>query len=210
MSESPDDFNEVEDFDTRLGRRLFALRTERGLSIEALAENSGVSRAMISRIERGESSPTAVVLNKLSIGLGMLLPALFDRNSYRQKPAGYPLCARREQAEWRDPASGYIRRTLTPSGAAQPFQLSEIRFPSGGRVTFENAFGHRRVWQQIWMLEGEMHLRLGATSARLVAGDCMAMTLDAPISFHNPGSKVARYLVAISDIAARPARRRRR
>ena len=187
------------DFDQRLGMRLHALRTERGLSLEALAENSGVSRAMISRIERGESSPTAVVLNKLSIGLGMLLPALFDQNSYRQKSARHPVAARTDQMEWRDPATGYTRRTLTPSGAAQPFQLSEIRFPAGARVTFENAFGPKKVYQQIWMLEGGLRLRLGSTDVRLQAGDCMAMTLDAPISFHNPGRRAARYLVAISD-----------
>ena len=56
----------------------------------------------------------------------------------------------------------------------------------------------RQVHQQIWMLKGEMMISLGAVSRRLTAGDCMAMTLDEPITFHNPGASPARYLVAIA------------
>ena len=65
----------------RLGRRLKATRLMRGLTLEQLAERSGVSRAMISRVERGESSPTAALLDRLCAGLGIVLSALFhDEN----------------------------------------------------------------------------------------------------------------------------------
>jgi uncharacterized cupin superfamily protein len=77
-------------------------------------------------------------------------------------------------------------------------QLSEIRFPAGARVTFENAFGELTMHQQIWMIEGSLELRLGNELTPLGPGDCMAMTLDQPITFHNPGKKEARYLVAIA------------
>jgi transcriptional regulator with XRE-family HTH domain len=78
------------DFNQRVAARVRELRDQRGLSIESLAHRSGVSRAMISRIERAESSPTAVVLNKLSIGLGVLLPTLFGAASsrYNNRSAG--------------------------------------------------------------------------------------------------------------------------
>jgi transcriptional regulator with XRE-family HTH domain len=191
---------EHSDFTLRIANRLRELRDERGLSIEALAQRSGVSRAMISRIERGESSPTAVVLNKLSIGLGVLLPALFGSasSSYRIAAPPKTVTTQRDQPEWRDPASGYTRRTLTPSDAVRPLQLSEIRFPAGAHVTFENAFGHKKVHQQIWILEGSMHVQLGRDAHHLKSGDCMVMTLDRPITFHNAGRKAARYLVAIA------------
>jgi len=58
--------------------RLRALRAERGLSLDALAQASGVSRAMISRIERGETSPTASLLGRLCAGLGTDLGWLFQ------------------------------------------------------------------------------------------------------------------------------------
>jgi transcriptional regulator with XRE-family HTH domain len=187
------------DINEQLARRLVQLREELGLSIAQLADRSGVSRAMISRIERAESSPTATVLNKLSIGLGTLLPNLFGAESYAEPRLQQrdPVASRKGQPEWRDPDTGYRRRTLTPATAAQPLQLSEIHFPPGARVTFENAFGDAKVMQQVWMLDGSLELRLGKEVTQLKSGDCMAMTLDRPITFHNPGKKDARYLVAI-------------
>ena len=66
------------DLNQRIAERVRELRAARGLSLDALASKSSVSRSMISLIERGESSPTAVVLEKLAAGLGVMLAALFD------------------------------------------------------------------------------------------------------------------------------------
>ena len=66
------------DVTQRLARRLKSLREERGWSLDALALRSGVSRSNISLIERGQSSPTASVLDKLSAGLGVTLASLFE------------------------------------------------------------------------------------------------------------------------------------
>jgi transcriptional regulator with XRE-family HTH domain len=187
------------DINEQIARRVAQLRDERGLSIDDLAARSGVSRAMIYRIENNKSSPTAVVLNKLSTGLGVLLPTLLGPGSYREPRLQQrnPVASKRGQAEWQDPETGYRRRTLTPATAGQPMQLSEIRFPAGAKVTFENSLGPVQVHQQIWMLSGFMDLRVGNEISHLGAGDCMAMTLDQPISFHNPGKTEARYLVAV-------------
>jgi transcriptional regulator with XRE-family HTH domain len=197
------------DITHRLAKRLHTLRTERGLSIEYLAARSGVSRAMISRIERAESSPTAVVLNKLSTGLGVLLPTLFGESSDGAPRERDPVAKRRDQPLWRDPESSYTRRTLTPPSAPPSFQLTEVLFPAGARVSFDNSIGATNIHQQIWLLKGEMEIRLGKQPWRLAAGDCMAMQLDQPISFHNPGKVPARYLVAIADTACKTARRRK-
>src|SRR4051812_43252941 len=96
----------------RIAGRVRELRAARELTLDALAERSGVSRAMISRVERGESSPTAVVLDKLATGLGVALSALFDAPS----PEPSPVARRADQPLWRDPASGYLRRNLSPPG----------------------------------------------------------------------------------------------
>src|SRR5947209_18270610 len=104
----------------RIADRVRELRAARGLSLDALATRSGVSRSMISVIERGESSPTAVVLEKLSVGLGVPLASLFDAPADDAAlPAG-PVARRVDQPEWRDPASGYLRRNVSPAGLAQP------------------------------------------------------------------------------------------
>src|SRR5579885_35027 len=119
----------------RIAERVRGLRAARGLSLDALAGRCGVSRSMISLVARGESSPTAVVLEKLAAGLGVTLASLFDPPEDR--PAGSPVARRKDQPEWRDPASGYVRRNVSPPGVPQPFRIVEVHFPPGGRVAFE-------------------------------------------------------------------------
>jgi transcriptional regulator with XRE-family HTH domain len=182
----------------RLARRVRDLRAGRSLSLHALAIRSGVSRSMISLIERGESSPTAVVLEKLAAGLGVTMAALFEGRADGGQSSG-PVARRGDQPEWRDPASGYLRRNVTPPAAGQPMQIVEVRFPAGARVAFESASRGVRVHQQVWMLSGALDVTLGHDRHRLREGDCLAMQLDLPILFHNPSRKAARYAVVIAS-----------
>src|SRR5512147_2150584 len=119
------------DINQRIAGRVRDLRSATGLSLESLSQRSGVSRSMISLIERGESSATAVVLEKLATSLGVALAGLFDAPP--AEPAS-PLARRRSQPQWRDPASGYLRRNVTPTGIAAPLQLVEVEFPPGAKV----------------------------------------------------------------------------
>jgi transcriptional regulator with XRE-family HTH domain len=192
------------DINDRLAERVRELRAAHGLSLDALASRSGVSRSMISLIERGEASPTAVVLEKLSVGLGVTMASLFDAPGCNRPASSDPLARRDDQPQWRDPASGYVRRNVSPPGAPQPMQIVEVRFPPGGRVTFETASRELRVYQQVWLLEGAIDITLGSERHRLREGDCLAMQLDRPAMFHNPHRKPARYVVVMaSDAVAR-------
>ncbi|HEX7981391.1 MAG TPA: helix-turn-helix domain-containing protein [Gemmatimonadaceae bacterium] len=183
----------------RIADRVRELRAARGLSLDALATRSGVSRSMISVIERGESSPTAVVLEKLSVGLGVPLARLFDAPAEDEMlPAG-PVARRADQPEWRDPASGYLRRNVSPSGVGQPFQIVEVEFPPRARVAFETGARDVRVDQQVWVLDGCIDVTWGDERFRLREGDCLAMQLDRPIMFHNATRKPARYAVVIAS-----------
>ena len=183
----------------RIAARVRELRRARGLSLEGLSGKSGVSRSMISLVERGESSPTAVVLEKLAVGLGVTLASLFDAPAAAGRTASGPLARRDEQPSWRDPASGYRRRNVSPPGAPQPMQIVEVHFPPGGRVAFENGARDFRVHQQVWVLAGTIDVTLGAERHRLREGDCLAMQLDRPTMFHNPTRKPTRYAVVIAS-----------
>jgi len=187
------------DLNRRIAERVRDLRAGRGLSLDALASKSGVSRSMISLIERGESSPTAVVLAKLAAGLGVTLATLFDEPTSTARARGGPVARRAEQPQWQDPASGYVRRNVSPPGVPQPMQIVEVQFPPGGRVAFENGARDVRVHQLVWLLEGAIDVTLGAERHRLHAGDCLAMQLDRPTVFHNPTRKPARYAVVIAS-----------
>lgn len=183
----------------QIAGRVRELRAAQGLSLDALAGKSGVSRSMLSLIERGESSPTAVILEKLAAGLRVTLASLFDAPAAAdQKPSG-PVARREDQAQWQDPASGYLRRNVSPPGMPQPMQIVEVHFPAGARVAFETGARDALVYQQIWLLEGTMDITTGKERHRLRAGDCLAMQLDCPTLFHNPTRKPARYAVVVAS-----------
>lgn len=189
----------------RIAATLRDLRAARGLSLDTLADRSGVSRSMISLIERGESSPTAVILDRLATGLSVTLASMFDGADADVPPPRGPVARRADQPEWTDPESGYVRRNVSPSGAAHPMRIVDVRFPAGGRVAFDTGARDARVVQQVWVLDGAIDITIGRVRHRLSEGDCLAMQLDRPTMFHNPTRKPARYAVVIASEA--PSRR---
>lgn len=185
---------ETTDFQQLLAARLRQLREQQGWSLEALAELAGVSRSNISSIERGQSSPTAAVLDRLATALGIPLASLFA--GLQSTPSESPCYRHDEQAVWVDPASGYQRRRLTALQGA-PLQMVEVTFPAGQRVRYEPLPLAAHWHQQIWMLAGEMQIATAEASWHLLTGDCLCMGIDGGTEFFNPGAVPARYLVAL-------------
>jgi transcriptional regulator with XRE-family HTH domain len=183
------------DINQRLARQLSKLRLERRLSIEELSHRSGVSRAMISRIERAESSPTVNVLNNIAAGLGVLLPEVFGPSSYRVPGLRLrnPVATRASQPEWVDSLTGCRRRTLTPSTARTSTQLFEVVVPPAARLLIDNA-GSAAIQRQIWVLRGKLEIHVGDESTRLAAGDCMVLAGEGVVTLCNAGDANARYV----------------
>jgi len=173
------------------------------MTLDALAAKCDVSRSMISLVERGESSPTAVVLDKIATGLRVPLAALFDDAS---APAS-PLSRRGDRTPWRDPQSGYVRRNISPANFPSPIQIVEIVLPPGARVAYETGARDVSIHQQIWVQEGAVEVTLGQLTHRLAEDDCLAMRLDEPTAFRNPTRKPARYLVILAGERSRAPRR---
>jgi transcriptional regulator with XRE-family HTH domain len=194
------DFMDINDL---IAHRLRELRDAQGFSLAALAERSGVSKSQISLIERGESSATATVLDKLSAALGVTVASLFEKTA---EEAPSPVSRFEDQPVWTDPGSGYVRRNLSPA-VHSPIQLVEVSFPAGQRVAYETSARDVDVHQQVWLIEGRMEVSVGSTLWTLDAGDCLAMRLDQPIAYHNPTDKPARYLVSLVTQAHKPPRR---
>jgi transcriptional regulator with XRE-family HTH domain len=193
------------DINARIARRVRELRDAQGFSLDALAERSGVSRSNISLIERGQSSPTAAVLDKLAAGLGVTVASLFE-DSVAPTAEPSPMARVAEQPVWTDPASGYVRRNVSPA-ARSPIQLVDVVFPAGRRVAYDSSAREVEIHQQVWMIDGVMEMTVGDAHWRLETGDCLAMRLDRPIVYCNPTRKPARYLVALATLPFVPTRR---
>ncbi|MEJ0011626.1 MAG: XRE family transcriptional regulator [Bauldia sp.] len=182
-----------EQVDRAIGERVHALRATSKMTLEGLAERSGVSRAMLSRIERGESSPTAQLLNRVCAGLGVTLSALFAAAT----PTASPLRRRSEQTTWTDPGVGYVRRVVSPAGTGSAAEIVEVDFPANASVSFDDS-RFAGVDQHIVILAGAMEMTIDGAIHRLEKGDCLYMRLDQSIRFRNPTRKAARYLVVVS------------
>lgn len=187
----------MEDINIRIAQQVREIRLARGYTLDILASRCQVSRSAISLIERGEASPTAVVLEKLANGLGVPLTQLFVSPQNTQSPQ--PMVRRTQQAEWKDPETGYIRRQVSPPNWKSPFQIVEIEFPAQSRVTYETSTNSKVVLQQIWVIEGQIDIQLGENFYALQEGDCLAMQLDQPIIYSNPSSKAARYILVVCN-----------
>lgn len=198
-------YNGRMDINVIIARRLRALRDAQQLSLDSLATSSGVSRSNISLIERGQSSASATVLDKLAAALGVTLASLFEDDK-TAVVAPSPVSRAIDQRVWTDPASGYVRRNLSPA-VPSAIQLVEVNFPAGQRVAYDSIMRNADIHQQVWMIAGVMEIIAGDEQWRLKAGDCLAMPLDQPIVYFNPGRSSSRYLVALATPPIRPTRR---
>ncbi|TIY01672.1 MAG: helix-turn-helix transcriptional regulator, partial [Mesorhizobium sp.] len=98
--------NIANDISATIGRRIRSERTLRDWSLAELADRSDVSKAMLSTIERGKTSPTAALLVRVAAAFGMTLSTLIARAELQ----GGGLLRESDQPLWRDPATGYVRR----------------------------------------------------------------------------------------------------
>jgi len=179
-------------FDQELGTRLQSLRAQQGLSLGALADRSGVSKTMIARVERAESSATAALLGRLCAGLGVRLSSLI---AAADRPAT-PLSRFPDQPVWRDPKTGYLRRQVSPPAASSSLEITEITLPPGKKVAYR-AWTANAYAQQILVLSGELHLRTGDERFVLRKGDCLDFDVLRPNAFENRGKTFGRYLIII-------------
>lgn len=166
-------------------------RMARDWSLADLAERSGVSKAMISKIERGEASPTATVLGKLSGAFGLSLSALL---ALAEQP-GERISRRASQPVWQDPETGYIRRALSPPERGM-LELLEIELPPRAQVAYPaSAFVFQH--QQILVTQGTLLFDEGGQRHRLERGDCLQLGPPVDCSFSNPAATACRYLIAL-------------
>lgn len=176
-----------------ISERLKSLRARAGLTLDELANRSGVSRAMISRIERAEASPTAALLARLSEALGLSLSAFFADDG----PTTSPVSRHADQKLWRDPHTGYVRRSVSPPGMPSRVDIVEVDFPPHARVSFPPREESRIMTQHVWLFQGVLEMVIGETIHTLHPGDCLFMDIGDAFDFHNPSDKPARYAVIL-------------
>lgn len=182
----------VDNLGRRLAQRIRLERDGRGWSLAELAERSGVSKATISKIERAEVSPTAVVLVRLASAFDLTLAGLL----LRAEGAGERLSRAAGQPVWRDPETGYVRRQVF-SRPDHPVELVRVELPARQRVTLP-ASSYAHIRQLVWVQSGSLVITEGSERHALAAGDCLGFGLPAETTFANETNATCTYVVALA------------
>jgi transcriptional regulator with XRE-family HTH domain len=174
-----------------IAARVRSEREARGWSLGDLAERSGVSRAMISKVERGEASPTATLLGRLSGAFGLTLSTLLARAELK----GGRLLRANEQPQWKDPETGYIRRHVSPASDL-PVEMIRVELPARASVTFP-ASAYAFIRQLVWVLDGKLRVTEGDVVYEMSPGDCLQFGSPAECTFKTVGARSCVYLVTV-------------
>jgi transcriptional regulator with XRE-family HTH domain len=176
----------------RIAERLRLEREARGWTLADVAERSSVSRAMISKIERCEASPTATVLVRLAGAFDLTLGGLIARSEGDAER----LVRAADQPLWRDPATGYLRRQIFER-TDNPIELVRVDLPAGARVGLP-ASSYLRIRQVVWVLAGELVIEEAGVRRELAAGDCLGFGPPADTTIANESAATCSYLVVVT------------
>jgi transcriptional regulator with XRE-family HTH domain len=176
----------------QIARRVRLERDSRGWSLADLAERSGVSKATISKIEREEVSPTAVILVRLAGAFDLTLAGLL----LRAEGEGERLSRVADQPVWRDPETGYLR-TQVFCRPDHPLEIVRVELPAGQRVVLP-ASSYAHIRQAVWVLTGDLVILEGGDRHLLRPGDCLGFGPPSEVTFANQSTAPCAYLVVLA------------
>ncbi|WGF90069.1 helix-turn-helix domain-containing protein [Marinivivus vitaminiproducens] len=179
------------DISGAIGRRIKLERVARGWSLADIAGRSGVSKAAIGKVERGETSPTAVVLVKIAGAFDLTLAGLLVRAE-----GGQRLARAADQPVWQDPDTGYRRRQVL-ARPDHPLEIVDVRLPAGREVVMP-ASSYARIRQAVWVMDGRLVIDEGGERHELAAGDCLAFGPPCDVTFANETAATCTYVVVLA------------
>jgi transcriptional regulator with XRE-family HTH domain len=182
----------IDDTSVLIAQRIRLERTVRGWSLKDLADKSGVAKATISKIEREEMSPSAVILVRLAGAFDLTLAGLL----IRAEGNGERLCKVKRQPTWRDPETGYLR-TQVFCQADNPLELVKVELPARKKIAFPPS-SYARIRQVIWVIKGRLVIDEASTRHELAVGDCLGFGPPSEVTIANESEKPCTYLVAVS------------
>lgn len=178
----------------RLGERVKTLRRGSGLTLDGLAERAGVSRAMLSKVERGEKNPTLVVAARVAEGLGVTLTQLIET----ERRGSVVVVRRGGRRVMRDPETGFERQAISPDPTGRGVELVYNMVPEGS--TSGEFPPHREGVEEHLVVEhGRLRAVLGGEEHVLESGDAVYFEADVPHRFDNVGEGECGYYLVIDS-----------
>lgn len=174
-----------------LAEHLRSLRTDRKWTLQDLALRSGVSRATLSRIEKGEVSPTAETLGRLASAYALPISRVIAPLDDVFEPH---VSADRQQV-WQDPDTGFVRRVVSPRSGPLSFEIIEGTLPPSAVIVYDRPAIPGQEHHLV-LLSGDLTLQVEDDIHRMQPLDCLRYALRGPSRFR-AGASGARYILAI-------------
>lgn len=181
---------------TEIAARIRRERKARGWTLIDLAEKAGVSRAMISKVERCEASPTATVIGRLSAAFGQTMSELLSNAPLAAPSTG--VLRECDMPVWHDPETGYVRRQIATL-PDWPTDITLVHLPPGQQVAFP-AEAFEALRHLIHVRKGSLRFDEGETTHRLQTGDRLIFGSGKPCTYRNDGHEAVEYLVIVSRL----------
>ena len=183
-----------EDISAALATRIKALRLQAKLTLEELSHRSGVSRAMLSKVERGEKSPTLPIIVRIAGGFGRSLSELLGA---QPDLADVAVIRASERLSYRDPETGFERWVLSPAHLDNGVEIVLHRIPPG-RSTGVLPPYPAPTDKYIAVSEGNLTVYVDERPYVLKAGDSMYFEVKSPYRFvNNDGHLACTYYMTI-------------
>ncbi|MBV2358247.1 XRE family transcriptional regulator [Thalassococcus sp. CAU 1522] len=174
----------------RLAEALAAMRSEKGWTLDQLAERSGVSRAALSRLEHAEVSPTADALARLCAAHGVRLSQLLARVE-----ECYPaLVGADEQNQWRDSDHPVTLRDMSPAGPGLSGCVQECRLGPGTATTLPVS-AQPGAERHILMMQGQLTVSQGDETHEIARGDVLRFHENGPVALQAQGETGVRFFL---------------
>jgi XRE family transcriptional regulator, regulator of sulfur utilization len=174
----------MEDITFLVAQNLKRIREEKKLSLDRLAELTGVSKSMLGQIERGESNPTISVVWKIANGLKMSFTALLsapqEDTSLIRKADITPLI---------EDNGKYRLFPFFPIEEGRCFEIYRIEIDPGGYLSADPHPEGAQEFLQVF--QGELTVRVNQQEFRITEGDSLRFRADRPHAYHNSGGKLA-------------------
>lgn len=178
----------------RVGAALAALREQQALSLDELSRRAGVSKSMLSQIERAQANPTVAVVWRLANALGVPLADLLDA-APRPVPPAITTVAPHETPTLRGRDAGCELRILGPLSLAGRFEWYELTLQPGAALDSQ---AHEPGTQEhLSVTGGQLLLQAGDAEVRLAAGETARYAADRPHAIRNTGKARATGLLVV-------------
>lgn len=183
-----------DDPSANIGRNIRQRRLELGLSLESLADTSGVSSTMLSEVERGRKNPTVKLAYQIALALGCSLNDLLEESTHLR----VAIVRAEQRSSLVDPSNGVVRRGLRSELVDRDLELAWYELPAEAS-TGELRPNMQGVLEQLLVLRGRVEVVLGGTPHRLAVGDSITYAPQTTMEYRNPTAEPCEILILIDN-----------